>query len=64
MKKIKQCSHLSNVSYQFVVSIIELLEHHWVSALVWMALESRLPERLLDHFSIRSEAALLLHPQY
>ena len=46
MKKIKQYSHLSNVSYQFVVSIIELLEHHWVSALVWVALQSLLPKCL------------------
>ena len=53
MKKIKQCSHLSNVSYQFIVSIIELLEHHRVSALVRVTLQSLL-SKCLNKISIIS----------
>ena len=52
------------MAHKFEIGIIEFFEDCLITALVWMALESRLPERLLDHFSIRSEAALLLHPQY
>ena len=40
--------HLSDVTNEFIVSIIEFLEHHRVSALVWMTLERCPPEGLLD----------------
>ena len=68
------------MTYQFVVSIIELLEHHRVPALVWVALQSLLPKclkkinyqlymidqnsHLLDDLPVRVEAALVGDSQH
>ena len=52
------------MSDELEVGIIELLEHHRVSALVRMTLEGTFPERLLYLLPVRVQATQLLHPQH
>ena len=58
------CFYLLNVSNELEVGVIELLEHHRVSALVRMTLEGVPPERLLYHLPVRVQDTLLLHPEH
>ena len=51
------------MSNKLVVSIIELLEDNWISAFVWVTLESIPPEGLLDHLPVGIQTTLLLDPQ-
>ena len=54
-------THLSNVTHQSEVSVIEFFKDDRVSSLVRMTLESSLPEGLLYQFPVWSKGALFLH---
>ena len=56
--------YLLDVSNEFEVGIIELLEHHRISALVGMTLEGIPPERLLYHPLVWVQDTLLLDTQH
>ena len=55
--------YLLDVSNELEIGIIELLEHHWISALVGMTLEGAFPERLLYLLPVWVQTTKLLDSQ-
>ena len=52
------------MAHKSEVGVIEFLEDDRVSTLVWVTLESCLPEGLLYQFPVWSKAALFTHPKH